>query len=80
MELHIYSLVRISLWSSLRQSYIILALSYIAYWSTVHSLILRSEVLTAVVMKTSFVWDITLCSLLKMNRRFEGTYRFHLQA
>jgi hypothetical protein len=37
------------------------------------------EVLTVVVMKSSIFWDITPCSLLKVNRRFGGTYRLHLQ-
>jgi hypothetical protein len=36
-------------------------------------------VLTAVVMKSSIFWDITLCSPLKVNRHFGGTYRLHLQ-
>jgi hypothetical protein len=31
------------------------------------------EVLTAVVMKSSIFWDITPCSLLKVNRHFGGT-------
>jgi hypothetical protein len=31
------------------------------------------EVLTAVVMQSSIVRDITPCSLLKVNRRFGGT-------
>jgi hypothetical protein len=30
-------------------------------------------------MKTSFVWDIMLCSLVTANRRFGGTHRFHHQ-
>jgi hypothetical protein len=38
------------------------------------------EVLTAVVMKSIIFWDITQCSPLKVNRRFGGTYRLHLQA
>jgi hypothetical protein len=33
------------------------------------------EILTAVVM----IWDITLCSPLKVSRCFGGTYRLHLQ-
>jgi hypothetical protein len=37
------------------------------------------EVLTAVVMKSSIFWDITPCSPLKVNQRFGGTYRLHLQ-
>jgi hypothetical protein len=38
-----------------------------------------SEVLTAVVMKSTVFWDITPCSPLKVNRNFGGTYRLHLQ-
>jgi hypothetical protein len=30
-------------------------------------------------MKRSIFWDITPCSPLSVNRRFGGTYRFHLQ-
>jgi hypothetical protein len=37
------------------------------------------EILTAVVMKGSVLWDITPCTPLKVNRRFEGTCRLHLQ-
>jgi hypothetical protein len=37
------------------------------------------EVLTAVVMKSTIFWDMTLCSPLKINRRFGRTYRLHLQ-
>jgi hypothetical protein len=37
------------------------------------------EVLTAVIMKITIFWDKTPCSLLKVNRRFGGTYRFHLR-
>jgi hypothetical protein len=37
------------------------------------------EVLTAVVLKSTVVWDVTQCSLLKINSGFEGTYRLHLQ-
>jgi hypothetical protein len=37
------------------------------------------EVLTAVIMKSSIFWDITLCSPLKDNRCFGGTCRLHLQ-
>jgi hypothetical protein len=38
-----------------------------------------SEVLTAVVMKSSIFYDITPCSPLKVNRRFGRTYRLNLQ-
>jgi hypothetical protein len=37
------------------------------------------EVLTAVVMKISIFWDVMSCSPLKVNRRFGGTCRLHLQ-
>jgi hypothetical protein len=37
------------------------------------------DVLTAVVMKSTIFLDITPCSPLKVNRRFAGTYRLHLQ-
>jgi hypothetical protein len=37
------------------------------------------EVLTAVVMKNSIFWNITLFSPLKVYRRFGGTYRLHLK-
>jgi hypothetical protein len=30
-------------------------------------------------MKSTIFWDITPCSLLKVNRRFGGTYRLHPQ-
>jgi hypothetical protein len=30
-------------------------------------------------MKSTIFWDITSCSPLKVNRRYEGTYRLHLQ-
>jgi hypothetical protein len=30
-------------------------------------------------MKNIIFWGITLCSPLKVNRHFGGTYRFHLQ-
>jgi hypothetical protein len=37
------------------------------------------EVLLALVMKSTTFWDIAQCSPLKVNRRFGGTYRLHLQ-
>jgi hypothetical protein len=37
------------------------------------------EFLTAVGMKSSIFWDITPCNPMKVNRRFEGTCRLHLQ-
>jgi hypothetical protein len=30
-------------------------------------------------MESTIFWDITTCSPLKVNRRFGGTYRLHLQ-
>jgi hypothetical protein len=38
-----------------------------------------SEVLTAVVMKSSIFWDITPCRPLEVNRGYGGTCRLHLQ-
>jgi hypothetical protein len=43
------------------------------------SWIVRFEVLTAVVMKSSVFWDITTCSPLKVSRRFGGTCNLHLR-
>jgi hypothetical protein len=37
------------------------------------------EVLTALTMKSSVFWDITLTSPVKVNRRFRGTYRLSLR-
>jgi hypothetical protein len=37
------------------------------------------ELLTKVFMKSSIIWDITQCKPLKLNRRFGGTCRIHLQ-
>jgi hypothetical protein len=37
------------------------------------------EVLTVVVMKSTIFWDTMPCSALKINGRFGGTYRLHLQ-
>jgi hypothetical protein len=31
------------------------------------------------VLKITIFWDITPCNSLKVNRRFGGTYRLHLQ-
>jgi hypothetical protein len=39
----------------------------------------RFEVLTALTMKSSIIWDATLCSLMNVKRCFGGTYRLHLQ-
>jgi hypothetical protein len=40
---------------------------------------MRLEVITAVVMTCYIFCDITLCSPVKINRRFGGTCRLHLQ-
>jgi hypothetical protein len=37
------------------------------------------EVLTPMVVKSTIFWNIALCSPLKGNQRFGGTYRLHLQ-
>jgi hypothetical protein len=37
-----------------------------------------SEVLAAVVMNNSIFWDVTPCSPLKVNRRFEGIPKLHV--
>jgi hypothetical protein len=37
------------------------------------------EVLTPVVMKSTVFWDMMLCSPLKVNQLFGGTYHLHLQ-
>jgi hypothetical protein len=39
----------------------------------------RFQIFTVVVMKSSSFWVITSCSQLKVNGRFEGTCRLHLQ-
>jgi hypothetical protein len=39
----------------------------------------RFDILTAVVMKSSIVWDIMPCSLVTDNRRLGGIHRFHHQ-
>jgi hypothetical protein len=41
--------------------------------------VVRSEVLTAVVIRNSICWDVTPCSPLKVNQRFGGTNPLHLQ-
>jgi hypothetical protein len=37
------------------------------------------EVLTVVLMKSSILWDITLCSPLKVNQRFGAICRLRLR-
>jgi hypothetical protein len=41
----------------------------------INAVVLETEVLTAVVMKSSLFWDITPCSPLKVNRHFRRTRR-----
>jgi hypothetical protein len=38
-----------------------------------------NKILTSVVTRNTIFWNITPCSPLKVNRRFGGTYRLHLQ-
>jgi hypothetical protein len=38
----------------------------------------RFEVLTAVDVKSSILWDITTCSPFEVNRCFGGIFRLHL--
>jgi hypothetical protein len=45
----------------------------------VHCVATRHNYPSAVVMKSYGFWDTTLCSPLKDNRRFVGTYRLYLQ-
>jgi hypothetical protein len=42
-------------------------------------LLVRFEVLTPVVVRSTMSWDITPCSPLKVNRRFGATYHLRLQ-
>jgi hypothetical protein len=39
----------------------------------------RFEMITTVLMKGSILWDITPCSLLKVNQCFRGTCCLHFQ-
>jgi hypothetical protein len=39
----------------------------------------RFEVLSAVTMKRTIFWDVTLCSPVDVHQRFGGTYCLHLQ-
>jgi hypothetical protein len=51
----------------------------VGYWGSRDTDYERFEALTAVNMKSSIFWDITACSPLKVNWRFGGTCRLHLQ-
>jgi hypothetical protein len=42
--------------------------------------IVGSEHPAMVIMKCSVFWDISPCNPLKVNRRFGGTYRLHLES
>jgi hypothetical protein len=48
-------------------------------WTHTISSHVKFEVLTAVVIRNTVPWNITPCSPVKVNRRFGGTYRVHLQ-
>jgi hypothetical protein len=48
--------------------------------STILTEFLAYEVLTAVINKNFILWFITPCSQLKVNRRFGGIYRLHIQS
>jgi hypothetical protein len=41
--------------------------------------VLDFEVFVAVAMKSGVFWDIMPCTLPKVIRRFEGTYRLYIQ-
>jgi hypothetical protein len=43
-------------------------INLIISWNTNYEHFVQHEVLTSVVMKSTIFWDITLCSLLKVNR------------
>jgi hypothetical protein len=47
------------------------------WWNNIYQV--GFEVFTAVVMKSTIIWDMTPCSPLSFNRRFGGTHRLHLQ-
>jgi hypothetical protein len=37
------------------------------------------QLLTALIMKSTIIWDMIPCSSLEVNRRFGGTYCLYLQ-
>jgi hypothetical protein len=39
----------------------------------------RFQVLTAACMKMTIFWDVALCSLVEISRRFESSYCWHYQ-
>jgi hypothetical protein len=49
-----------------------------ARWQYGEVWVVGSEVLTAMVMKRSIFWDITLCSPLKVGWHFKGMWRWHV--
>jgi hypothetical protein len=55
-----------------------LQVHYLIHKSISLELALTFEVLTALVMNVAICWDVALCRPCE-NRRFEGTYRLHLQ-
>jgi hypothetical protein len=48
---------------------------FIYIYMRIKFFLVRFEVITAVVMKSTIFWDITPYSPLKVNRRFGGTCR-----
>jgi hypothetical protein len=48
------------------------------FWNENYKCYVRFEVFTAVTMKKAVFWDVAPCRY-GVNRRFEGTYRLHLQ-
>jgi hypothetical protein len=51
------------------------------YFAGINSLYFQAEIDSenAITMESFILWNITRCSLLEVNQRFEGTYRLHLQ-
>jgi hypothetical protein len=46
---------------------------------TQHNLYIGFEVFTAVTMKNAVFWGVVPCRCGRLNRRFGGSYRLHLQ-
>jgi hypothetical protein len=71
-------------WNKFIECLLIFRLDYFVFLSPVQKLkgskcSVGYEVLTAVVMKSSVLWDMTPYSLLKVNRRFGRRCRAHFQ-
>jgi hypothetical protein len=52
---------------------------FVFHFASNQYIYLRFEVLTAVVMKSTILWDISPCSPLSVNQCFGATYRLSLQ-